>query len=234
MRAFRAERHMIAVICGMRSEAALLPRGTAFACTGGNAARAYDEAQRLLAEGAAGLLSFGIAGGLDPALRPGDLIVGTGVVVGDHTLPCDAAWAERLHAAVPGAKPGAIYGAANAVTFPAEKDSLFRRTRAVAVDLESAGMALACAEAGRPCAVLRAIADPASRAIPPSALKGLTPMGRIDSLPVLRSLLANLGEAGGLMRLGMETRTALGSLADAARRLGPALGFEALAPLGDQ
>lgn len=223
----------IAVIAGMRAEAALLPPNMVFACTGGNAARAYDEAGRLLAEGADALLSFGIAGGLDPALRTGDLVIGTAVVVGDQQRPCDSGWSQALLAALPAAHSGAIYGATNAVTYPAEKGSLFRRSRAIAVDLESAGAALACTEAGKPFAVLRAIADPASRAIPPSALAGLTPLGRMDPLAVVRRLLANPGDLTGTMKLGLETRTALRALADAARRLGPSFGFEPGMPGGD-
>ncbi len=216
----------IAVIAGMRAEAALLPRGVAFACAGGNTARAYDEAKRLLADGAGALLSFGIAGGLDPARRTGDLVIGSAVVVGDATHSCDSGWRMALSAALPGAVNGIVYGAANAVVYPVEKELLFRRTRSIAVDLESAGVALACFEAGKPFAVLRAIADPASRAIPPAALAGLTPLGRMDPLAVLRGVLRRPGDLGGLMRLGAETRTALRALAGAARRLGPALGFE--------
>jgi hopanoid-associated phosphorylase len=215
-----------AVICGMRAEAALLPRGVSFACAGGNAARAYDEAKRLLAEGAEALLSFGIAGGLDPARRSGDLVVGAAVIVGDATYPCCKAWHRALLAALPGATDAAVFGASNAVVYPAEKESLFRRSRAVVVDLESAGVALACAEWRRPFAVLRAVADPASRAVPPSALVGLTPLGRMDPLAVLRGLIGRPGDLPGLMRLGGETRQALRALAGASRRLGPTLGFE--------
>ena len=225
---------MIAVVCGMRTEAVLLPRSVAFACSGGNAARAYDEAKRLLAEGARALLSFGIAGGLDPALRPGDLTIGSGVVVGEAPRACDAAWRQALAAALPGAKSGAIYGATNAVVYPAEKAALFRSTGAIGVDLESAGVALACAEAERPFAVLRAIADPASRAVPPSALAGLTPLGRLDPLAVLRTALGRIGDVGGLAQLGLDTRAALGTLRGAARRLGPTLGFEPKALSGDE
>ncbi len=90
----------IAVIVGMRAEAALLPRGVAVACTGGRVARAEEEARRLLSEGAHGLLSFGIAGGLDPVLESGALIIGTSVVVGDEAIACDARWVESLRVAL--------------------------------------------------------------------------------------------------------------------------------------
>ena len=70
------------IVTGLEAEAAVL-RGAAnvshpdrlpfIACAGAERARAA--AQRLLTKGAEALISFGIAGGLDPALRPGRLIV---------------------------------------------------------------------------------------------------------------------------------------------------------------
>ena len=244
---------LFAIVAGMRAEAALLPRAARVVCTGGRAAQAYAEARRLLSEGAAGLLSFGIAGGLDPALAPGALVVGTSVIVGEQEIACDARWVASLRVPLsPPSRPspfkgegedrkgaaatmfGVIFGASEAIAYPAAKTALHRRWRALTVDLESGGVARACAEANRPFAVLRAVADPASRAIPRSALAGLTLSGRINPFGVARSLIARPGELPALLQLGGETRTALRTLADAARRLGPTFGFEALAPLVDQ
>jgi hypothetical protein len=258
--------NQIAVICGMRAEAALVPRGVACACSGGRAARAFDEARRLLAEGAAGLLSFGIAGGLDPALKPGDLVLGTAVAVDEKLLICESSWVEALIVGlsppprpsplegegaeknaspiegegeknmfppplrgrdrVGGISTGVVVGAADAVTYPLAKASLHKRWQALAVDLESGAVARACAEAGKPFAVLRAIADPASRSIPPTALLGITASGRMNPFAVARGVLAHPGDLPKLVKLGGEARAALAALAGATRRLGPALGLE--------
>ena len=217
----------------MHAEGALLPRGISYACAGGRPSRAYDEARRLLREGAAGLLSFGIAGGLDPALKPGDLVIGSAVVVDETLQPWVGFWQEGLVNALPGAKSGVVVGAAEAVTYPVAKASLHRRWHALAVDLESAAVARACTEAGKPFAVLRAIADPATRAIPPSALAGLTESGHMNPFAVVRGALARPGDVPGLVRLGREARVALRALAGAARRLGPTLGFEPGMAVGD-
>lgn len=257
----------VAVITGMRAEAALLPRGVAFVCTGGRAAKAEAEARRLLTEGAQGLLSFGIAGGLDPALATGALVIGTGVVVGDAVIACDVTWAESLRVAlspsprpsplkgkgeegesgettsplplrerdrVRGVHTGVIVSSPDPVTYPAEKIAFHRRWHALCVDMESGAVARVCAEAQKPFAVIRAVADPASRVIPRSALSGLTESGRMNPLAVARGVLTRPGDLPGLVKLGGETRLALRALADAARRLGPALGFEPLAPFVDQ
>lgn len=216
----------IAIITGMRAEAALLSPGLALVSTGGRPERAYQEAKRLLAEGAVGLASFGIAGGLDPALEPGTLVIATKVVTGDGPIASCERWRLSLAAALPRAISGVVAGTTAPVAFPIEKAALFRNWHALTADLESGGTARACAEADKPFVVLRAVADPARRVIPRSALAGLTKTGRMNPLGVARSLLVRPGDLRGLMQLGLETRTALRALSDAARRLGPAFGFE--------
>ena len=67
---------MLGVVTGLKSEAKLL-KGLGLTCvsTGGQAREARRKIDRLIAEDATGLISFGIAGALSPELRTGDLIV---------------------------------------------------------------------------------------------------------------------------------------------------------------
>ena len=67
---------MLGVVTGLKSEAKLL-QGLGFACvsTGGQAREARRKIDRLIAEGATGLVSFGIAGALSPDLKTGDLVI---------------------------------------------------------------------------------------------------------------------------------------------------------------
>ena len=65
---------MLGVVTGLKSEAKLL-KGLACVSTGGQAREARRKIDRLIADGATGLISFGIAGALSPDLRTGDLIV---------------------------------------------------------------------------------------------------------------------------------------------------------------
>jgi nucleoside phosphorylase len=67
---------VLGVVTGLKSEAKLLT-GLGFACvsTGGQAREARRKIDRLIAEGATGLVSFGIAGALSPELKTGDLVV---------------------------------------------------------------------------------------------------------------------------------------------------------------
>ncbi len=67
---------MLGVVTGLKSEAKLLKSlGLVCVSTGGQAREARRKIDRLIAEGATGLISFGIAGALSPELRTGDLIV---------------------------------------------------------------------------------------------------------------------------------------------------------------
>ena len=67
---------MLGVVTGLKSEAKLL-NGLNVTCvsTGGQAREARRKIDRLIAEGASGLVSFGIAGALSPDLKTGDLVV---------------------------------------------------------------------------------------------------------------------------------------------------------------
>ena len=75
----------IGVLTGLAAEARLLERALTgsdviIARTGAVPERAEAAAESLVAKGAAALLSFGLAGGLDPTLRAGDLVLADRVV----------------------------------------------------------------------------------------------------------------------------------------------------------
>ena len=200
------------MIAGLKSELAALrdswPDVQSFAA-GGSAARAEKAARAMDVDV---LISIGLAGGLDPSLRCGDVVVGTGVVTADGTTyETDRDW--RAHAAhdlagVGGPVAAAVYGSDVAVTSAADKAALLRRSGAVAVDMESHGVARAAVARGLKLVVLRVIADPADRAIPASALGGMAPDGSTRALPVLGALLLDPREIPAIARLARDSRQA--------------------------
>lgn len=216
----------------MTAEARIARRtGLPVACA---SADAYAVAQRLLDGGGAGIVSFGIAGGLAPDAPPGTLVVATAVVGDGVTIPANAAWRDRLLHALPKARAGVIAGAALPVATVEDKAALRARTGALAVDLESFAVARACRERGRPFAVLRAVADPAGRALPPAALTGLDGDGRMAPGAVLARLLRDPGQLVGLCRLGLDLARALAALSAAARAFPRGtLGLDPLERVGD-
>jgi adenosylhomocysteine nucleosidase len=164
------------------------------------------------------LVSFGIAGGLGPMLRPGDLILSAEVVSAHGCWRGGDVWRRRLAelASAIGAAMAPVLGSGEILAAPADKAHAHARYGALAVDLESDIVACTAAAAGIPFAVLRAIADPVDRSLPPAALVPLAANGKPDLARVLASVLRQPRQAAALVGLASETRQALAALARAA------------------
>jgi hopanoid-associated phosphorylase len=208
----------ILAVVGMRSEAALLPKGLRAVVTGGDPKRAAALLAAQTGE-VAGVLSFGIAGGLDPALAPGDLVVATRVRGPGGAWGADMGWAAALARAT-GARLGTLAGARRVVADPVAKRALRNATGgALAVDLESEAAAAFAAARGVPFAALRAVADTAEEGVPRAAAAGLTADGRPAAGRVALSLLRRPKELPAVLAVARRTRVALGALGRAAKAL---------------
>ena len=204
---------MILAVTGMRAEAALLPPGLRVLVSGGDPVRL----RALLAAAGAdvtAVLSFGIAGGLDPALGCGALVVATRVRGKGGAWAADAVWASAL-AGASGARLGVVAGAEAVVGQPAAKRALRMMTDGLVVDLESAAAAGFAASRGLPFAVLRAVADTAAEVLPQAAAVGLTPQGRPAPGRVALALLRRPGELRPLLQVAKRSRVALAALRQA-------------------
>ncbi|XUM20204.1 phosphorylase [Bradyrhizobium oligotrophicum S58] len=163
-----------------------------------------------------GVVSFGVAGGLDPSLKAGDIVVATEVTAGD------ARWLSGLslreeHIARAALKKrrvvrGVLAGAEEVVVAQARKAALRMKTGAAAVDMESHIAAAYAAEYGLPFAALRVISDPAHRTLPSLAKDAIKPNGDIDLPMILRGVARNPAVLRGLVSTGIEFNRALRSL----------------------
>lgn len=212
----------VAAITGLEAEARIVRRvGLTAVASGGIAERAHAFAEACLAEGADALVSFGIAGALAPHLSAGALLLPRCVVDEAGTrYRVDEAWRSRVAAMLVAAGMPAeeddILGAAEAVASAVHKAALFQKTRAIAVDLESHIVARVATHAARPFLVLRAVADPASRALPPAAVNGIDEKGAPALGRVLASVLRDPRQISALLQLALDTRKALFALRSAA------------------
>ena len=184
---------------------------------GGEERGAALAAERLLARGVSGLVSFGLAGGLDPLLAPGTLVVPRAVVLGDERWEADSLLGARLGG---GTGHVLVGGGCGVLATAAAKAALRRATGADAVDLESAAVARAAVRAGVPFAVLRAVCDGAGRDLPRAALVALDSRGRIGGLRVLGAVLARPGEVAALLRLAGDAGRARRALRERVRGIG--------------
>lgn len=212
----------IAVICGLKSEAAVVraasPAGRVrVGVSGASSARAEDIAARFCRDGARAVVSVGVSGGLSPHLATGDLILGETVYtkIGEEFSSSRSLIALLETAGLTIAMQHAIlFGSDTIIASTREKAKLFERYGAVAVDMESHGAARAARSAGVPFAAVRAIADPASRALPPAALNAVTPDGGTRVISVLFKCVKAPGQFPALLQLGADSKNALKSLRD--------------------
>ena len=205
----------LGVVTGFAAEARCLDRiGARVVCAGASAERARVGAARLLEDGVSALVSFGVAGGLQPGLTPGRLILADAVLTpSGQRLPTMVDWREKLAAAA-AAEPlrGTVVGSDHLVATSAAKQALFEATDALAVDMESHSVAEVATAAGVPFLAVRAIADPFDQTISPVAWSGLGPDGRIRPLEAMKGLLRRPGELPAVLRLGRQTARALAAL----------------------
>ncbi|MGF1527489.1 MAG: hypothetical protein ACFCBW_11955 [Candidatus Competibacterales bacterium] len=206
-------------VCALKGEARTLAAGPWWVVTAGvGGKRARRAGEHLLARGAVGLVSWGCAAALSPALSPGDLVLPRGVVAADGAwLPCDPSALALLSALAPAAHPGVLAEAREVLVEPAAKVGLARATGALAADMESAALARLALERGVAFAALRAISDGLDRPLP-----GPLVAAAVEA-PSGGTLLALLGRRPALIpaaiSLGLGYGRALKALAKAARGL---------------
>jgi adenosylhomocysteine nucleosidase len=142
-----------------------------------------------------------------------------------RSLASDPAWRQRAADRLPEALSLAIAGSDRALVGVADKAALRCASGAAAVDMESHAVAQEAVAAGLPFLVIRAIADPAGRALPAAALAGLSPDGSARPWAVLLSLLGRPDQLVGLVRLIGDSAAGFAALGRVGSRLGPRLAF---------
>ncbi len=212
----------VVVVCGLKREASILA-GAGHLAVCGDA----PTLQRRLAESGTSrpelVISWGLCGGLDRRLRPGDLVVGVEVGSGDERIQTDEAVASRLAERLATAKVRVSLERFVSVSAPvliaSRKAQLRDATGAAAVDMESLIAGRFARERGAPFAILRAVADPAERDLPPLAATATDSEGRVNARAVVAGLLRSPGQIAELGSLMRDSRAAFAALERCCRLL---------------
>ena len=218
----------VLLITGMKRETACAAAdGVVTLCSGASAAHLRQSLDALKGQDFGAVISFGLAGGLDSSLRPGDAIVAREIIAQGARYAVHPRLAAAITEAIAGAGRAsvsdALVGVDQMAMDVAAKTALREQTGAAAVDMES-HIAAAFAKAKRtPFAAVRVVADPATRALPPLAAKAITPDGDIDNGYVARELIRAPGQIGALIRTGLDSRAAFATLGRVGAVLGPQL-----------
>ncbi len=216
----------VLVITGTRREGAVLDEGPGIKIiAGGGDAEFLARQLAREAKGAAGCISFGMCGALDPALRIGDWVIGT-ILVGKTEGACDPRWIASLSSSLPAARAGPIYADGRLIANAADKASLHRETGALAGDMESHIAARAAAEAGLPFAILRCISDEADANLPPAIAVAMRPGGGLALGAAFSSIMKQPSQLSGLIRSVADFRHAYAALATGVKAVGPCLAFD--------
>jgi hypothetical protein len=159
--------------------------------------------------GRAGILMAGLGGALDPELETGEVVI-------DGEIPMSNP---------PRRRRGAIHTADRIVATPAEKALLFRQTRALVVDMESAAARGLAAAIGVPFLGVRAISDRADEPLDPAVLRLVDSSGRLRPSRLARELVRRPTFVQTLLRLRPGSELAMTNLAAALREILTDLSF---------
>jgi adenosylhomocysteine nucleosidase len=193
----------------------LLADGTLIAVSGIGYASALNAAQRLIEAGATALVSWGMAGGLDPDLAAGDLCLPREIIAADGTRFVTAQhWRETLAARLLAHRTvvsGNLLTSIRPIDSVAAKQAARGKTGAVAVDMESSAVAQAAQAHGLPFIAVRVIVDTAGDALP-RAVAQASRSGQVQTGRLLLGLLRSPAEIAPLARLARRYRIAMRSL----------------------
>lgn len=182
---------------------------------------AAARAARALADaGATALVSWGMAGALDPSLRPGQLVLPSAVIASDGArIPTSADWRARLGSALSeqlAVSDGLLLTSPVLITSVAAKATAWRTTQAVAVDMESSAVGQVAAARALPFIAVRVIVDTAVDLLP-SAVIAASRAGQVQHWRLVRELALAPGDVAALLRLAARYRAAKRTLLLVAR-----------------
>jgi adenosylhomocysteine nucleosidase len=214
--ALEAEARTLGTAVRRRDGLSSLGDGALLAVSGIGGALAAIAARNLVDAGASSLMSFGLAGGLDPALNAGTVVLPKEVISRDGVrFLTSAGWREQLGTNIAGQRTvtgGILLSSSQPIDTVADKAAAFRATGAVAVDMESVAVAQVAAAHDLPFIAVRVIVDTAADVLP-RAVVAASRAGHLS----LRRLLGGLAmaplELVPLIRLAQRYRAATRSLA---------------------
>jgi adenosylhomocysteine nucleosidase len=197
-----------------------LPDGALLCLSGIGGFAAERAALALVDAGALALASWGMAGGLDPALRAGTIFLPEHVISADgEEFSTASQWRERLLLTVAARHPigsGKLLTTSRAMETVAAKAAAFRATGALAVDMESLAVAAVAARHGLPFLAVRVIVDTANDSLP-RAIAAATQCGQLRIARLIGALARAPGELSAIVRLVGRYRAATQSLIAIAR-----------------
>jgi adenosylhomocysteine nucleosidase len=193
------------------------------ALSGAGPENARRAAQRLIAQGAERLLSWGCAGALDDTLKPGDLCLPAVLCnAAQQRFTTDNDWRQQVCAALAdrfSICTGVLTESLHIAGSSAEKADLHKQRAAQLVDMESCACAAAAVQADITFLAIKAIADPADMDLPAAISYAMQENGQVALGKLVVYVLKHPHEIAGLIKLGRHFQAAKNTLTTAGKRL---------------
>lgn len=227
----------IGIVVAVEAERAILRKVTRrwvgliphVAVSGMGQTAAARAAERLIANGVSGLMSFGYAGAICPSLRRGTVVIADEVETETgrrHTT--DPVWRQHLAGVLDrqsGLRVGRFVSVQQVAASPDHKRRLAEHSRALAVDMESGAVAEVAKRHGLPFIAVRAIVDEAHHAVPRAVSGAVDEAGRTRPWRIAWPLLKRPAEIAAVFALARGAEAADRSLSDVCRAAGPRFGL---------
>jgi len=154
---------------------------------------AANAAQTLLGLKVDALVSWGVAGSLDPDLVAGDIVLPVDVLdVEGQIFPVNREWHTALKNSLNHPdiySEGKLVSTHNVQQDVRLKSELYQATQAMAVDMESAAVAKVAFTANKPFVVIRTIFDTVAMSIPASSTNATNQYGQVSMLKLITGLI---------------------------------------------
>lgn len=178
----------------VRKQAVSISDRLSLIVSGEGQVRASEATNTLLELGVDGLIVVGMAGALDPALSPGDLLIPEVIISeSNQKYYCDKVWSSHIHEQIHNDSHNIsihpLYTSANVICKSEDKLKLHQQIQACAVDMESAAVMALAYQHKIPCMVIRTIIDPVNYAFPDYIFKLTDEFGEIPLTRLIPTVL---------------------------------------------
>jgi len=219
----------VLIVTGLKQEARIAAGpGLTVICSSSNPVQLREMMMSFDPASISGIVSFGVAGGLSPALRSGDIVIASEIVAAKGRWVAAEGLSQALYG-LPESEHrivrGVLVGVEEVVLGRKAKAALRSATGADAVDMESHIAARYAEQHGLPFAALRVISDPAHRALPEIAAAALKQNGDVDVWKVMRGIARRPSQIRALVHSGRDFNRALRGLRSYRSRLDGASSF---------
>ncbi len=217
-------------IVGLQSEAKILRQYGYHhvGISGGDRLTAQKTTEFFIQKQAKSIISFGFAGGLDPSIPVGGIIIPTAIRTIDNLLfDVHQNWRKKIINLMAGIRiySGTMLGSDNPIIEKKIKANIYHKFGTIGVDMESHIVASICNKNNVPFCAIRVVIDTANTSLSKQTADIMQKDGRISVNRAIKTILNHPSVLKELIILGKQYHHAYRQLSNVARLGVPDFGF---------